>query len=79
MQGKSKIKLQTTANQIEFSEREIRILQLIADDKSTPEIAKEICLSVRSVETIRQRMKVKSGFKTIGGMILYAMINKLID
>src|SRR5687768_10197829 len=46
---------------INFSEKEIRILQLLAADKTTDEISKIIFLSPRTIETIRQNMKSKVG------------------
>ncbi len=64
---------------IKFSEKEIRILKLLAEDKTTEEISKEVFLSTRTIETIRQNMKTKVGAKTIAGLIMYGMRNKLID
>src|ERR1700755_2634247 len=66
-------------NPVKFSEKEVRILKLLADDKTTEEISKEVFLSPRTVETIRQNMKTKVGAKTIAGLIMYGMRNKLID
>lgn len=66
-------------NPVKFNEKEIKILRLLADDKTTEEISKEIYLSPRTVETIRQNMKTKAGVKTIGGLVMYGMKNKLID
>ena len=64
---------------ISFNEKEIKILQLLAEDKTTEEISKTIFLSPRTIETIRQNMKSKVGAKTIAGLIMYGMRNKLID
>jgi DNA-binding NarL/FixJ family response regulator len=64
---------------ITFNEKEIKILQLLAEDKTTEEISKTIFLSPRTIETIRQNMKSKVGAKTIAGLIMYGMRNKLID
>jgi DNA-binding NarL/FixJ family response regulator len=66
-------------NPVKFSEKEIRILKLISEDKTTDEISKEVFLSPRTVETIRQNMKSKVGVKTIAGLVMYAMRNKLLD
>ncbi len=66
-------------NPVKFSEKEIKILRLIADDKTTDEISKQVFLSPRTIETIRQNMKFKVGVKTIAGLIMYGMRNKLID
>lgn len=64
---------------ISFSEKELKILQLLAEDKTTEEISKIIFLSPRTIETIRQNMKSKVGAKTIGGLIMYGMRNKMIE
>lgn len=64
---------------IKFNEKEISILRLIAQDKTTEEISKEVYLSPRTIETIRQNMKTKVGAKTIAGLVMYGMRNKLID
>jgi DNA-binding NarL/FixJ family response regulator len=66
-------------NPVKFSEKEIRILKLISEDKTTDEISKEVFLSPRTVETIRQNMKSKVGVKTIAGLVMYAMRNKMLE
>jgi DNA-binding NarL/FixJ family response regulator len=80
------LKLQTKKNPrqyypspIKFSEKEVKILRLIAEDKTTEEISKDVFLSPRTIETIRQNMKTKVGAKTIAGLVMYAMRNKLLD
>lgn len=64
---------------ITFSEKELKILQLLGEDKTTEEISKVIFLSPRTIETIRQNMKNKVGARTIGGLIMYGMRNKMIE
>ena len=64
---------------IHFNEKEIKILQLLSEDKTTEEISKVIFLSPRTIETIRQNMKTKVNAKTIGGLLMYGMRNKLIE
>jgi len=66
-------------NLVKFNEKEIKILRLLAEDKTTDEISKEVYLSPRTIETIRQNMKTKAGVKTIGGLVMYGMKNRLID
>ena len=63
---------------VKFSEKELKILELISDDKTTEEISDKIFLSPRTVETIRQSMKTKVGAKTIAGLMTYAFRNKLV-
>ncbi|MCU7548391.1 response regulator transcription factor [Chitinophagaceae bacterium LB-8] len=64
---------------VKFNEKELNILKHIALDKTTEEISKEVFLSPRTIETIRQKMKEKVGAKTIAGLVMYALRNKLID
>ncbi|MDB5247907.1 MAG: LuxR family transcriptional regulator [Segetibacter sp.] len=64
---------------VKFNEKELKILKLISEDKTTEEISDEIFLSPRTVETIRQNMKTKVGAKTIAGLIMYAIRNKLLE
>jgi DNA-binding NarL/FixJ family response regulator len=66
-------------NPVKFNEKEISILKLIAQDKTTEDISREVFLSPRTIETIRQNMKTKVGAKTIAGLVMYGMRNKLID
>jgi DNA-binding NarL/FixJ family response regulator len=66
-------------NPVKFNEKELQILKLLAEDKTTEEISQEIFLSPRTVETIRQNMKNKVGAKTIAGLIVYGMRNKLLE
>ena len=63
-----------------FGKKEVKILKLLAQDKTTRrDIPRKFFLSPRTIETIRQNMKTKVGAKTIAGLIMYGMRNKLID
>lgn len=64
---------------IKFSEKELNILKLISEDKTTEEISEEAYMSPRTVESIRQNMKSKVGVKTIGGLLMYAVRTKLLE
>jgi DNA-binding NarL/FixJ family response regulator len=66
-------------NTVKFNEKELKILKLISEDKTTEDISEEVFLSPRTVETIRQNMKMKVGAKTIAGLMMYAMRNKLLE
>jgi len=68
-----------TSIPVSFNEKETKILQLLAEDKTTEEISKTIFLSPRTIETIRQNMKTKANVKTIGGLLMYAVRNKIIE
>ncbi|WP_207492461.1 response regulator transcription factor [Aridibaculum aurantiacum] len=64
---------------VNFNDKELKILKLITEDKTTEEISENVFLSPRTVETIRQNMKSKVGAKTIAGLVMYAMRNKLVE
>ena len=66
-------------NPVKFNEKELKILKLLSEDKTTEEISKVVYLSPRTIETIRQNMKTKAGVKTIAGLVMYGIKNKLID
>jgi len=78
LQYKKKVR-QFYPNTVQFSEKELRILKCIAADMTTEEISKEVFLSPRTIETIRQKMKEKVGVKTIAGLVMYAMRNRLLE
>ena len=62
-----------------LNEKEMMILKLMCEEKSTKEIADLVDLSPRTVEAIRDRLKVKTGSKTTTGLIMYAVKHKIIE
>ncbi len=63
----------------ELSDKEIQVLKLMCDEKSTKEIAEIVDISPRTVEAIRDRLKAKTGAKTTAGLILYAVKHGLVE
>lgn len=64
---------------IEFTERELEVLKLICAEKTAVEIGKEIFLSPRSVEGIRQRLIEKVGVRNTAGLVMFAIKNGIIE
>lgn len=64
---------------VEFTEREMEVLKMICEEKTAPEIAKEIFLSPRSVEGIRQRLIEKVGVRNTAGLVMFAVKNGLAE
>lgn len=62
-----------------LSEKEITVLRLMCDEKSTREIAEAVELSPRTIEAIRDKLKTKTGAKSTAGLIMFAVKNKLLD
>lgn len=60
---------------VDFSERELEVLRMICEEKTAAEIAKEIFLSPRSVEGIRQRLIEKVGVRNTAGLVMFAVKN----
>ncbi|RYG08550.1 MAG: response regulator transcription factor [Chitinophagaceae bacterium] len=70
---------QLMPQEAQLNEKETYILRLMCEEKSTKEIADMVELSPRTVEAIRDKLKVKTGAKTTAGLIMYAVKHKLIE
>ncbi len=62
----------------QLSEREFQIFCKLASGSSVSAIAKELCLSVKTVSTYRSRVLEKMNFKTNADITAYALRNDLI-
>ncbi|WP_232541162.1 response regulator [Spirosoma endbachense] len=56
-----------------LTDREIEVLTLIADERSTQQIADRLFISVPTVETHRRHLMQKLGAKSVVGMVKFAM------
>lgn len=56
-----------------ITERDKKILKLICAEKTTKEIADEVCLSPRTVEKIRNDLGKKLGVKGVVGLVRFAI------
>jgi DNA-binding NarL/FixJ family response regulator len=56
-----------------LTDKEITILKLMCEEKSTKDIADLVFLSPRTVEAIRDKLKVKTGAKSMAGLVMYAL------
>ncbi len=74
----SKEKDKKPSEKISLSDREIEILKLIAQEHNNAQIGDILFISERTVETHRKNMMRKMNFKTMIGLVKYAMDNKLI-
>lgn len=62
-----------------LSEREIDVLKAVAQGYSNKEIADKLFISKNTVITHRKNITDKLDIKTIAGLTVYAILNKLID
>ncbi|PAM93982.1 DNA-binding response regulator [Flavobacterium sp. IR1] len=60
-----------------LSPREIEILQLICQQKTTTEIADQLFLSPRTVEGHRNNLLLKTESRNIAGLVVYAIQNEI--
>ncbi|MBN2350826.1 MAG: response regulator transcription factor [Bacteroidales bacterium] len=64
---------------VPLTEREIEILRLISQEYSNPEIAEELFISIRTVDTHRRNLLDKLGVKNTAGLVKYAIKKGIID
>jgi DNA-binding NarL/FixJ family response regulator len=62
---------------VELSGREREVLQMIAEGRSTKEIADSLFISVKTVETHRKNIMRKTGLFTVAELVKYAIRNGL--
>lgn len=62
-----------------LNDKEMLILKLMCQEKSTKEIADMVDLSPRTVEAIRDKLKVKTGAKSTAGLIMYAVKHNILN
>jgi two-component system, NarL family, response regulator NreC len=62
-----------------ITDREREIVQLLAEGKSSKEIATMLGISVRTVETHRAAIMKKLGLKSFSELIRYAVRNKIVE
>jgi DNA-binding NarL/FixJ family response regulator len=68
-----------TPADVQLTDKEVTILKLMCDEKSTKEIADIVDLSPRTVEAIRDKLKTKTGTKSMAGLVMYAVKAGLVE
>jgi len=77
IQGKKP--LEGTPEKSRITDREREVVQLLAEGKSSKEVAAVLGISVRTVETHRAAIMKKLGLKSFSGLIRYAVRNKIVE
>ncbi len=62
-----------------LSDRELQVLIRLAKGGEQSEIADELCISISTVGTYRQRIFDKLGFRNIAELVHFSIRNKVID
>jgi DNA-binding NarL/FixJ family response regulator len=73
----TKSKKLTLSSKGELSKREIEVIKLICLEHTNQEIADQLFLSIRTVESHRQRVLEKVGAKNTVGLVVYAIANEI--
>jgi DNA-binding NarL/FixJ family response regulator len=69
----------TPAEAMALSPRERHIVQLLAEGNNNKEVARNLNLSVKTVETHRSNIMRKMGFRSLADLVRYAIRNKIVD
>lgn len=69
----------TLNNEIVINDKEKQVIRLLCMEYTAQEIAKEMDISPRTVEAIKDRLMERFGVKNSVGLVFYAMKNSLID
>jgi DNA-binding NarL/FixJ family response regulator len=64
--------------EVHLTDKELTILKLMCEEKTTKEIADMVDISPRTVEAIRDKLKTKTGAKSMAGLVMYAVKNGII-
>ncbi|TKG95809.1 response regulator [Puteibacter caeruleilacunae] len=62
-----------------LSKRELQVLELSCHGYSLKEIARELCISDRTVEKHRANLMSKTNSKSVVDLVIYAFTNNLVD
>src|SRR5215470_16938588 len=65
-------------DQVRPTPRETQIIRLLAEGKANKEIATELGITIRTVETHRARIMMKMGFHSLTDLIHYAIRGKIV-
>jgi DNA-binding NarL/FixJ family response regulator len=70
---------QSYQSEVSLTDREMKIVRLIAEDLTAKEIGFKLGISVKTVEFHRQSIRRRLGVAGIAGIVRYAVRNRLIE
>lgn len=77
--NKKEIRPWKTIDNLDISKRELEVLNLICKEYTSSEMAKELFISIRTIENHRKSLLEKTGARNTAGLIIYAIRNQVID
>lgn len=72
------LRAQAAVRQALLSEREREILQMIAEGRSTKQVAQRLGISVKTAETHRTNLMKKIGARSVVDLVRYAVRNEIV-
>lgn len=77
--GDKLTKKPSTSSDSILSEREKTIVKQVVNGHTNQEVADKLFLSIHTVTTHRKNISNKLGIKTVSGLTVYALMNKIVD
>jgi DNA-binding NarL/FixJ family response regulator len=71
--GRSKVDIPASQNQNQLTELEVRIVNLVCREFSSKEIAEQLNLGVKTIESYRNKIYDKMGVRNMAGLVIYAI------
>lgn len=75
---KNKVK-PTFSKNVKLTGRQLEVLKMICKEMTNVQIAKRLCLSVRTVEGYRNSLLEKTNAKNTAGLVMFAVKNGYVD
>ncbi len=78
----NKLEKQSDTNSFDksmLSDRELDVLKLIVEGYSNKEIGEKLFISTHTVITHRKNITQKTGIKSVSGLTIFAVLNKLVE
>jgi DNA-binding NarL/FixJ family response regulator len=72
-------RVEPAAEDAQLNDKEMKILKLMCEEKTTKEIADIVDISPRTVEAIRDKLKSKTGAKSMAGLVMYAVKHGIME
>jgi DNA-binding NarL/FixJ family response regulator len=69
----------TEDTRVRLTPRELEVVHLLAEGRTNKEVATELQITVRTVESHRAKIMLKLGLHSVGELIQYAIRNKIIE
>lgn len=64
---------------LNFTKKELSVIELVCKQHCNKEIASKLGVTVRSVESAKERIQTKTGARNMVGIVLYAIKNMMIS